>query len=250
MRLLLLALLCWIAAPAAAQDDGPPDDRPEVEALLDELAELVSKSSREDPKELEAVRVIETLAGEWKRSGEDDREDIVRGLDRVFLAKRRAKKDGSRETGIYHAAAKALGVAGDLGAKKLVRWIGHRRHQDDRGLQRELVLALGQTRSDDAIDTLEDLLDEDVPEVLGAAAKALGELAGKDQKVRKRLFEALLKTMESAQENARGQDSTAQALWGALNGPGSSSLAKLSGTRQNGVVSWRRWWNKNKRRDW
>ena len=48
MRLLLLALLCWIAAPAAAQDDGPPDDRPEVEALLDELAELVSKSSREE----------------------------------------------------------------------------------------------------------------------------------------------------------------------------------------------------------
>jgi len=250
MRLLLLApLLCAAPAPAAHQDD-PPDDRPEVEAMLDELAEFLSKSSRADPRERKAVSVIGRLAGEWKRSGEDDREDIVRGLDRVFLAKRRANKDGSQETGIYVAAAKALGGAEDEGAKKLVRWVGNRRHKDDVDLQRELVLALGQTRSDKAIDTLEDLLDEDVPEVLGAAAKAIGEMSGKDQKVRKRLFESLLKTMESAQENARGQDSTAQALWGALNGSGSSTLAKLSGTRQNGTVAWRRWWNKNKRANW
>lgn len=245
----LLALLGAAPAAAAPQDD-PPDDRPAVEAMLEELAELVKKSSREDPRERRAVGVIQSLGEEWKRSGEGDRDDIVRGLDRVFLAKRRPNKDGSQATGIYVAAAKALGRAEDDGAKKLVRWIGNRRHKDDVELQSELVLALGKTRSDAAIDTLEDLLDEDVPEVLGATAKAIGEMSGKDQKVRKRLFESLLKTMESAQENARSQDSTAQALWGALNGSGSATLGKLSGTRQNGTVAWRRWWNKNKRASW
>jgi len=112
------------------------------------------------------------------------------------------------------------------------------------------VLALGETRSDLAIKPLSKLLGEDAPPVLSAAATALGQFRAKDQKVRKMLFEDLLKTLESARENARGNDSTAGALWGAVRGPGLSSLAKLSGARAGDVESWRRWWNKNKRKSW
>jgi hypothetical protein len=249
MRLLLLLGLLLVP-PVQADDDDRPDDRPEIETLLEDLGNRVKRSGRDDPRDAGAVTVIGTLSGQWQRSGDHDRSDIVRGLDRVFLAKRRANKDGSRETGMFIASAKALGGTGDAGAKKLVRWIGNKKHDDDRALQRELVLALGKTRSDHAIDPLEDLLDEDVPEVLGAAATAIGDLSSKDQKVRKQLFEALLKTMESQRENARGGDSTGQALWSALSGPGRASLNRLSGARENDLVSWRRWWNKNKRRDW
>ena len=250
MRSLLCLSLCLVAPAFAVDDDDRPDDRPEIALLLDDLSSRVKKSNRDDPRENDAVKVISSLAEQWKRSGDGDRDDIVRGLDRVFLAKRRASKDGSRTTGIFIAAARALGNTGDDGAKKLLRWIGNKKHQDDVDLQRELVLALGRTRSDRAVDALEDLLKEDIPEVLGAAATAIGELATKDLKVRKRLFESLLKSMESNQENARSQDSTAQALWGALRSPGQKTLSSLSGASQSGVESWRRWWNKNKRGSW
>ncbi|MDA1265255.1 MAG: HEAT repeat domain-containing protein [Planctomycetota bacterium] len=251
MRLaLLLCLLPFAPSVLAADDDERPDDRPEIETLLETLEDRVGKSARDDPKDREAVQLIESLAGQYESSGDNDRGDIVRGLDRVFLAKRRADRDGKRETGLFIAAAKALGKTGDDGAKRLLRWIGNPKHRQDVALQRELVLALGATRSDDAVKPLADLLGEDVPQIVGAAAAALGNFDGKDQKVRKSLFEDLLKKMESYRENARGNDSTAQALWGALRGPGNQSLGKLSGARQNDPESWRRWWNKNKRLDW
>jgi len=245
---LLLGLL--LVAPSLADDDERPDDRPEIAALLENLATRVGLSGRDDPGDREAVAVIETLAGQWRRSGEHDRKAIVRGLGRVFLAKRRAERDGTRKSGLYEAAAKALGKTEDEGAKKLKRWIGNPKHKRDVPLQRELILALGKTRADGAIDTLEDLLSEDEPRLLSAAATALGNFDGAKSKVRKDLFESLLKTMESARENARGGGSTGSALWDALRGPGQGTLARLSGVRQNDPESWRRWWNKNKRSDW
>jgi len=244
---ILLTLLAATCFGLSAGGSARPLD---VEALLEDLAERVSKSGRDDPGDREAIALIDSLGASWGAADEDERDDIVRGLDRVFLAQRRADRDGRRETRLYEAAARALGRTGDDGARRLLRWVGHPKHKRDVALQRQLVLALGETRSDLAIKPLSKLLGEDAPPVLSAAATALGQFRAKDQKVRKMLFEDLLKTLESARENARGNDSTAGALWGAVRGPGLSSLAKLSGARAGDVESWRRWWNKNKRKSW
>lgn len=253
--MMLLRCLPWIlcallATPLRAQQANRLDKRPEIETTLKNLAEKVRKSDRGDPIEKEAVKLVRELGAQWNRSGDHDRTAIVRGLDRVFLARRSSDKFGARKTPIYREAAKALGGMGDAGAAKLVRWIGHAKHRRDVELQRELILALGRTQADKALRTLERLLKDATPEFASAAATALGNFARKEQNVRKRLFEELLKVTESAEAIARGNDSTAQKFWKALRGPAQSSLRRLSGARQNGTESWRRWWNKNKRKDW
>lgn len=252
---MLLKCLPWIlgtllVAPLQAQEQEQPDERPAIETLLETLARAVRKSNREDPTERGVVELVRDLGAQWMHSGDRDRSAIVRGLDRVFLARRRTDKEGVRITPIYREAAKALGNTGDEGAERLERWIGHPKFKRDLDLQRELILALGRTKADKGITVLEGLLRDDTPEILSAAATALGNFAGKDQKVRKRLFERLLKAVESAQGNARSNNSTANAIWSALNGPAQNTMRRLSGARQNGPEAWRRWWNKNKRDDW
>ncbi len=245
------AILCvLLTSSLLAQEDERPDKRPEIASMLEILADKVGASNREDPSESVAIKAIRDLGSEWFGSGDKDRGAIVRGLDRVFLANRRADKDGGRETLIFREAAKALGRARDEGAKKLDRWIGHPKHRGDIALQVELITALGRTQSDKGIKTLEGLLNENTPELLAAAATALGNFAGKELKVRKNLFESLLKTAESTRENARGNDSTANALWRALGGPAQSSMRSLSGAEESSTEAWRRWWNKNKRKNW
>ncbi len=252
---MLLRCLPWIlgallVTPLQAQEKERPDQRPEIETMLEALAKKVSKSNREDPLEKQAVKLVRSLGDQWRPSGDKDRAAIVRGLDRVFLSRRRADKEGVRQTPIYREAAKALGKTADKGAVKLDRWIGHPKHKRDIDLQRELILALGRTKADRGLKTLQGLLKEDTPKIISAAATALANFAGKDQKVRKRLFENLLKAIESARANARSNNSTAEAIWGALSGPAQNTMRRLSGANQNGTAAWRHWWNKNKRKNW
>lgn len=252
---MLLRCLPWIfgallVTPLRAQEEHRTDERPEIETMLEALAEKIRKSNRGNPHEREAVILVRDLGAQWKQSGDRDRAHIVRGLDRVFLAQRRADKDGVRRSPIYREAARALGHTGDKGASKLSRWIGHPKHKRDIELQRELILALGRTKADEGVKLLAGLIKDDTPRIISAAATALRNFAGKDQKVRKRLFEDLLKATESAQAEARSNNSTAQAIWNTLNGPAQSTMRRLSGARLSGPEAWRRWWNKNKRKDW
>ena len=110
---MLLKCLPWIlgtllVAPLQAQEQEQPDERPAIETLLETLARAVRKSNREDPTERGVVEVVRDLGAQWMHSGDRDRSAIVRGLDRVFLARRRTDKEGVRITPIYREAAKAI----------------------------------------------------------------------------------------------------------------------------------------------
>jgi hypothetical protein len=247
----ILMLACY-ASPASAlvRQDGPPDNRDAVEGLLDELADYVKKSGRDDLGDSAAIKRVDQLGKEFKLSGPRDKKAIIRGLGRVFLAKRRAEKDGSQKTALFIIAARELGGMGTDATDSLLKWIDSSRHKNDLALQRELILSLGRTKSKKARKELQDLLKDVRPTFKGAAATGLGMFTHEPSKVRKELFEDLLKALMQAQANALGQSSTAQEIWRALNGPATSSLRKLSRGSASSPEAWQRWWNKNKRRDW
>jgi HEAT repeat protein len=249
--LLVLMLACYVTPVSAlAQQDSRPDDREAVEALLDRLADYVRKSGREDPGDSAAIKHVDQLGKEFKLSGPKDKKAIIRGLGRVFLAKRRAEKDGSQKTALFILAARGLGGMGTDATDSLLKWIDSTRHKKDLALQRELILSLGRTKSKKARKELADLLKDVRPTFKSAAATGLGMFSHEPSKVRKELFENLLKAVMQAQANAQGQSTTAQEIWSALNGPATSSMRKLSRASEGSPEAWQRWWNKNKRRDW
>ncbi len=249
--LLILMVACY-ASPvcALARQDDPPDNREAVEALLDELADYVRKSGRDDPGDSAAIKRIDQLGKEFKLSGPKDKKAIIRGLGRVFLAKRRAEKDGSQKTAMFILAARGLGGMGTEATDPLLKWVDSSRHKNDLALQRELILSLGRTKSKKARKELQDLLKDVRPTFKGAAATGLGMFTHEPSKVRKELFEDLLKALMQAKANSLGQNSTAQKIWSALNGPATASMRKLSRASASSPEAWQRWWNKNKRRDW
>ena len=237
------------AGPGIAQEEELPDDRPEIAELLEELSDCAKARGEKDAK---ASLFIGRLRQEFPGSGPRDRKAIVKGLDRCLNVFRRTTTKGERPNRIYLDSAKALGSMGPESVDTLLKWIPSKRHKDFLDIQRELILSLGSTRDSKAIEPLLKLLDEFQARLQAAAAEALGNFTEEDQKVRKKIFEELLKTMMSAQSSAEGNSSSSTAgnRWSTVAGPIRRSLQALSGTRAGNHVEWQRWWNKNKRRDW
>ncbi len=248
--LVLLACLLPTGLWASPIQKDRSDNRALVETLLDELADFARKSGRSDPGDSEAIQRVVQLGREFRSSGPRDRQAIIRGLDRVFLAQRRPNKDGSQKTALFILAARGLGGMGTAASKPLIKWIDHGRHKSDLPLQRELILALGRTKSKLAREELRDLLKDVRPTFKSAAATGLGMFSHEPSKVRKQLFEDLMKALLQAQANARSLDTTSQEIWRAVNSPANASMRKLSHTSMASPEAWQRWWNKNKRRDW
>lgn len=241
-----------VPAPAGVvldDEDEFEDGRELVERLLDELQEQTRGRGENDG---EAIRLVQQLQAEFQRSGPRDRRDIVKALDRCMNLRRRPLEDDQPNNALFRQVAQSFGTMGPESVPKLERWIGHKKHEDDLQLQRTLILALGNTREEDAVDPLMDLLGEYQWVMQGAAAEALGQFQFLESRERKEIFEELLKTLGGAEYELQDdpQSNAARQRLNTIRGPIHTSLRRLSGAQINGYHRWQSWWNDNKRRDW
>ena len=261
LRPAAVALACLLAgAPLAA---GPglagasqgedqvevPDKRPEVQALVDELAELAAQRGEKDT---EAIGAIDKLLGEFPKSGPKDRALIVKELDGCIKERRKADEEGLPDNRLHMAAATALGRMGPESVKPLIEWIGHKQHEDDLALQRQLILSLGSTKDERGVSPLVKLLDHHLPQIQAATAEALASYSEQPQEVRKDIFKELLATMMRVRAIIdQDQNETIEhERWEIISGPIMSSLQRLSGHEEHDAHEWQHWWNKNKKEDW
>lgn len=255
-----LALLLAFPSPAPALrlPTPPPqqeeaqitDERPEVKALLDELAGHVKAKGEKDPQ---AIEVLDKLVQEFPHSGPKDRAAIVKGVDACFDAKRtKEREEGVPDNRLYLAAAVTLGTMGPESAKPLSALIGDKNHRKDSQLQQTLTLSLGKTKSPDGLKTLLGLLKHKDAPMQAAGAEALANFADAPLDTRKTIFEELLRTMMD-QKTKKDTDVTNQEAlerWNTISGPILESLQKLTGHGESDPEMWQRWWNDNKKKDW
>jgi hypothetical protein len=232
-----------------AQDE-PEDKRPEVKDLCAKLSKHIGKRGKEDT---EALSVIDTLLQEYQKSGPKDRGLIVKTLGKCYEQKRQPLEEGVPNNRLYLTATVALGEMGKDATKTLMKYIGHKKHRADEGLQRELILALGKTKDPSGVKTLTDLLNNKTDSLIGAAAEALGQFTEVDLKVRKDIFNSLLKVLVTTKAVMDGDaaDIQARERFDTIAGPISTTLKDLSG--HDGArrpEDWQHWWNKNKKKDW
>jgi len=243
-----------VKAPAALpvlavqEESAPVDERPEVEALLDELGDLIKGKGEKDQ---DAIATLDKLLQEFPASGPKDRAAIVKGLGGCFDVKRRELEDGVPNNGLYIAAATALGTMAPESVKPLTGLLGHKSHRKDLRLQQTIALSLGKTKSPDALKPLLSLLKHKDAPMQAAGAEALGNYFDADLDTRKEIFEELLKTlMDQKAKKEVPTDEEAQERWNTISGPIIETLQKLSRQVEADPDQWLRWWNDNKKKDW
>jgi len=233
------------------QEDGVqevPDEREEVAALIEQLCDDRKQMGEADAK---AAMTVQKLAAEFRKSGPKDRRDIAKELYRSMGVIRRTGKDGLRQRILFLECAKALGQMAPESVSHLLRLVDSRNHADDYEVRCAIIAALGATKDEKVVGELLDLLDEFQARLQAAAAEALGEFAGHDQKLRKEIFKELLKLLGSARAALDEKEGdTTRDRYQRVSGSIQQSLIRLSGANESGYEAWQRWWNKNKRRDW
>lgn len=254
---LLLLVLCSPAPLPVVQpapvltsvQDEVPDKRPEVKELLETLKGHAGKRGDEDR---EAVGVIDKLLQEFPQSGPKDRAAIVKGLGKCFEEKRQDLEDGVKNNQLFLASAVALGEMGTDATKTIIKYIGNKKHRSDMALQRQLILSLGKTKDEAGVKTLLNLLNDDAYVLVGATAEALAQFSEKDQKLRKDIFNELLKLMMTTKstKDADANDIVSREKWDVIAAPIITTLQALSGHDERKPEEWQRWWNKNKKADW
>jgi hypothetical protein len=230
-------------------EEEVPDKRPEIKELLARLKEHAGKRGEEDR---EAVQVIDNLLGEFPKCGPKDRGSIAKGLGQCFEEKRQELSEGVPDNQLYMAAAVALGEMGGDATEVLSKYIGHKRHDKNLSLQRTLILSLGKTKDVDGVKTLQKLLNDKENLIISAAAEALGEFKEAPQKVRKEIFNELLKLLVTtkALKEQDINDIQSREKYDVIAAPITTSLQLLSGHDERKPEEWQHWWNKNKKEDW
>lgn len=253
------------AAPAVRfQDDEEddedkplPDKRPEIKELLKQLKDHIKAKGKEDQ---EAMAVMERLAEEFKVSGPKDRKSIVDGLGDVVEAKRKDKAKDVPDEEVHTFASVMLGRCGKEAGPRLIKLVDHKNLREKTKARRAAILALGRTGHPKAKNPLIDLLKDEEHYVAGAAAEAMGSLAGLEEDDRKDMVKEIINEvillvdqLDVAATNGTlggGNFEEFQKRYDAMSGGAQSSLEALTGTSEGDFKAWRTWYNKNKKKSW
>ena len=201
----------------------------------------------EDPAA--ARRAVAELQLAFADAEPRERRSIARGLEDVYDE---VDPADPRWRTVALEAAGALGTMGAYGRESLEDLLDDEDHEEDTGLRRRWLLALGRTGEARAIRTLERHLESAEWAIQAAAAEALGEFTHLPQDERKEVFYSLLKNLLDAWRptNLAPFDQFARHRYDAVVGPITTSLQRLSGHDERDPQAWQTYWNEHKRSDW
>ena len=251
-------------ASAAAQTEKPVPPKPDpiLPQRIDRLQEtLRDKKHRFDE---EAVRRLQELGTALEKPlHKDDRKKVIRALRDAL---QRGKLRPPELSGIYIAAADALGNAGADGVKLLMQTYKSRRFPTDpewTPVRIAMLKALGDTKHPNAIEFLTDRASRDREDrVMAAAGTALAQFAEIDLRVRKRIVKVLVAKLAGLEATATVPMSTdpshpqyfaaqdANRTLRVIRNDWNETLSKLTGQRLTRGIEWQHWWNKNKTANW
>lgn len=236
------------------QEEAKPDDREVVAELLDQLSDHSRDRKGED--DATAVGLVDALLQEFPESGPKDRADIVEGVAEVVTFRRQADEEGRPREALKIAAATALGRMGPESGDALIGLVDHRSLGDAVTAHGAVLKSLGRVHPEKGVEPLLDMLKSHINELTAAAAIGLAGYREADQKVRKEIFEELLKViipLEDALvggENASAEYAETRERYDAIAAPVRDTLQAMSGSEERDFHALRSWWNDNKKKDW
>lgn len=228
MTLLLLALLVG-ADPAPA-------------ATAAELTKLLQAK-----KTTEALALLKEIG---ERKGDDEE---AKALVRLLRA-----PDPEKPPEVLEAGFLALqGIGSRAVTKDLLFLVDTNPFKKDPVFRAGVCRAFQGSTDPAGVGTLVSLLRDPVDKVIAAAGEAAGAYRHASETVRKELFKEVLNVYETTwnlknavDASLKVEQSRAERKWEVIEKPLERALQLLSNTTQNDPPSWRRFWNKNKRKPW
>lgn len=245
---LLLALI-----PATLPAAPIEEPRPEITRLVADLDAAVKKDGKEDEQ---ALAIVGRLGGMYEKCSSVERELIVKQVGRALRDPRQRPDKKSFEDKLAMSAALALGSMGDAGAKELAPALALKHFRIDGPLLEETTAQLGRTRSKTAIEPLLEMAGIRSVYCVRGAARGAASWGEADAATRRKLFEALLKPMQSLADEARsgpagGAGPGAKEIFEGARDATYAALAVLSGNAETrDIDAWQAWWNNNKNKSW
>ncbi|MCY2959301.1 MAG: hypothetical protein NTY35_03970 [Planctomycetota bacterium] len=235
---------------------GPIEDpRPEITHLVTDLDAAVEKNGKGDTQ---AIEIVGRLAGMYEKCTPAERELVVKQVGRALRDPRPRPDKKSFEDRLAMASAQALGSMGDAGAKELAPALALKHFRIDGPLTEETIAQLGRTRAKQAIDPLLEMAGTRSLYCVRGAARGAAYWGEADGATRKKLFEGLLKPMQSMADEVRsssvavgGPVIVAKEIFEGAREAAYAAYSELSGVSEaRDIDAWLAWWNNNKTKSW
>ncbi len=228
------------------------EPRPEVTRLVNDLDAAVKKDGKQDEQ---ALAMVTQLAGMYEKCAPVERELIVKQIGRALRDPRPRPDKKTFEDRLAMASAQALGSMGDAGAKELAPALPLKHFRIDGALLEETTAQLGRTRAKIALEPLLEMVGVRSVYCVRGAARGAVHWGEADGATRKKLFEALLKPMQSLADEARSDSSgaggVAKEIFEGARDSVYEALGVLSGGAEvRDIDAWLAWWNNNKNKSW
>jgi hypothetical protein len=233
----------------ADDEEEVPDKRDDIKELCATFEKHIKKKGKEDT---DAVTVVDKLLQEFPGCGPKDRAAIVKSLVKGFGLKRKESEDGLKDNRVPMACAVCLAKMAPESVKPLIKLADDKKVAADLNVRRRVIISLGKTADESAVEPLLKLTSAKEPVIQGAAIEALGEFREIDQKVRKKVCEKLIKLILPIKSivDTDSENLEARERFDVIGSPTITTLQKLTDQNIRDFTEWQHWWNKNKRKDW
>jgi len=234
---------------ALEDEDEVPDKRDDIKYMRKTFEGHLTKKGKEDA---DAIAVLDMLLKEYEGCGPKDKADIVKSLQKGFGLKRKENRDGTAANTVAMASAVCLSKMAPESVKSLDKLCFDKKVTSDPAVHRQVILSLGKTEDESAVDTLLKLTSSKDAKIQGAAIESLGRFRAIDQKERKEVCERLIKIIMPIKStvDSDSEDIIARERYDVIGPPTITTLQKLTDQKIRDFQEWQQWWNKNKRNDW
>lgn len=217
-----------------------------VDDRINALTELV-KTKKDDS----AVTAIDGIGASFAAQPDDDKKKLLAAVEKCLNAQRADNDDK-----LYDAVVKSFANMGELGEKATIRALNSPSVAKRKSVLASTLRSLGFHKNVANVKTIEDMLKNSEPIVVGGAADSLSNYSDQPEKVRRPIVEELVKTyaqygsaaVNSQQDNKlknRAKDNLA-----IVEGPLRDSLKKLTGQEFKDYAAAQKWLNDNKSKKW
>lgn len=246
-RLIGIASLILVLLLPAAQVLAKADKEP----TASEKAEDYAKDFKKNMKKMtsaEQMEAVDKLVGYWT-----DKDVTEKGAKKAIL-EGLSKTTGVRDKNVVAHTMKKVVALGEDSIKLVLPTLNRELGQKapDESVYEAALATLAAIHSENKLvtKTLTKLLQDKESEIVGLAARTLAGYADASGKVRKELFEEVLKSTEGVYSGAQSQNQTLERKWNVIGDDVVDALSKLSHVKLSDPAQARKWFNDNKKKNW
>ena len=214
-----------------------------VDDIEDDIKALKTAFAKEEDEK--AIELIDELIVVHRKAEPDEIKKLVKVLRKTFDLRR--KKDA-----LFLAVAAAFSELGAEGEKALIAALKHKKLRKRPEVIAQCLRALGDFKNPKNVKTIVRYLENDDPEIIGAAAESLGSYRRAKETTRKQADEGMVKCYVKAQKQVERNPDEEE--WEnrldrfelrIIN-----SLSELTGETYRTASEWDEWFEENKAKKW